>query len=315
MNRIESFICLIVCIVFSFSSCIKEDLENCPPETQPLRLVFSYEEAEAQAIRPDELQQATLFVFDGNDNFVTSWSLDSPVLNTSYEPDLKLLPGNYSFVVWFNLLSPYAVIPSPGDMPAGKTVKSQGKFQLEIPGTRVVNELETSLPLSLYGNKIESVKENAENIITIPVIQNTNRINITVNGLAPTDHTYRFEITDDNGNYTFDNDFAPCDPFSYISNTRYAPASSELAASLTVLKLAENRPHPVLKIQDQTTGEVLFPNREGVDTNLIRLLQLIYPENDFNKTHTYNIDILFIGTDIVVNGWKLNQSDNELTPD
>ncbi|GHT88629.1 hypothetical protein FACS189474_4200 [Bacteroidia bacterium] len=305
MNRIESFICMIVCVVFSLSSCIKEDLENCPPETQPLRLVFAYEEAETHAIHPDELQQATLFVFDENDHFVSSWSLDKPVLNTRYEPDLKLLPGNYSFVVWFNLLAPYAVTPSPGELLTGRTVRSQGKFQLEVPGTRIINEQETSLPLLLYGNKADLVKENAENIITIPVVQNTNRINITVNGLAPTDHTYRFEITDDNGNYTFDNDIAPCDPFSYVSDTRYSPASSQLNTSLTVLKLAENR-NPVLKIQDQTT--VLL------NADLVRLIQLIYPKNDFNKKHVYDIDILYIGTDVSVNGWKLNLSDDELFP-
>jgi len=42
------------------------------------------------------------------------------------------------------------------------------------------------------------------------------------------------------------------------------------------------------------------------------LLELVYPGNDFNKKHSYNLDILFAGTDIWINGWRLVPSDNEL---
>ena len=300
-------------MLLSLSSCIKEDISSCPPDPQGFQVLFSYlDEGGNDPVHPDELQKASLFVFNEREQCVAFWELNQPQLNTLYRPDIKLMPGNYYFVVWFNLLSPY-IIPSIQELIAGKTVRSNEKLFLEIPENRIVNEQEIHLPLSLYGDRDEGIR-GTESTVTIPVSQNTNKINISVNGLSPDAHTYRFTIEDDNGIYTFNNLFASCQLFSYVKDATYS--SNQLQASLTVLRLAADRPNPVLKIEDVTTGEILFPNQEGITNNLIQLIQLIYPDNDFNKRHVYTLDIMFVGSDIWINGWNLIPSDNnELTPE
>lgn len=320
-KTLQFVICPIVCLLLGLPSCIKDDLTNCPPVEQSLQVIFSCEDAAVPESQP-ELQNATLFVFDKNDVFVTSWRLDAshperPSLNKMYVPDFKLLPGEYHFVVWFDLLPPYSITPAVSGFLRGTTRIDQAAFQLEIPGNRTI---ETPLPRLLYGYKSGEIKTRSENILAIPVTQQTNTVNIVVTGLPPTTDEYLFRITDTNGNYTFLNAFADCEAFSYTDVNRISTASQTLTGSLTVLKLAENRPTPLLVIQNQTTGKQVFPRDNGADEqgNLIEIIRREHPGNDFDRTHTYTIHIDIDDTNVTVNvsvgGWNEKPSDNELSP-
>jgi hypothetical protein len=291
-----------------FSSCIKEDLTDCP---LPLQVVFSYENAHALA--QEDLKKATLFIFDTDNKPVTSWSVDNPVLNTVYEPDIELVPNTYNFVVWFNLLSPYECTPITGN-----SDKEGLEFRLQPPLSRQIDEPAFNLPVSLYGTTDDLIKkEERVHKVTIPVNQNTNRINLTVHGLLPAEDLYRFSITDNNGNYSFRNEFLPCDDFTYTTSALFSPGSTTLNASLTVLKLAKNHPSPLLTIRNETTGEVIFPQSEEIQNNLVQLILAAYPDNDFDQTHVYDIEISFttVGVTIQINGWNLIVFNNEMIPD
>ncbi|MDR0541198.1 MAG: FimB/Mfa2 family fimbrial subunit [Dysgonamonadaceae bacterium] len=305
------YLLITIGLTLALSSCIKENWEQCPGygKAQSLRIVFSHEDGTA-AIPPNELQNAILYVFDADNLLVDFREINNPKLNEAYEPDFTLAPGNYSFVVWFNPLSPYAVVPTTAHLSIGVTQKSEGKFQLQLPANRIVQEPATVLPLALYGRQQQVIAETGETTVIIPVIQQTNRIHITVNGLTPNAHTYRFAITDDNGIYTFDNAFAPCATFSYIAETQYS--GTQLSASLTVLRLSESHPTPVLTIMDADTQEMLFPHAGNIPNNLIELLKTIDPDNDFDQRHEYTIDIVFSGNDVWINGWKVVSSDTGL---
>lgn len=311
MNRILTYYsCVVLCVLLSLSSCIQGEISGiCPPEGREVQVLFLHEGTEEMdAGYQAGLNKAVLFVYDQDDRFIAYREINTPRLNETYQTGIGLDAGTYRFAVWFNPDSPYAFSPLPSDLAVGAAKASQ-HFLLQVPDNRMINEEETTLPLLLYGNK-EAMIKGTDNLVTIPVTRNTNTINISVGGLLPDDHDYRFEISDDNGIYTFDNDFSPCTRFSYTKGAKYE--SGTLGSSLTVLKLSGSRPGASLQILDATTGKVLFPNAKGITTSLVRLLELIYPGNDFDKRHNYDIEILFVGTDVLINGWKLVPSDNEL---
>jgi hypothetical protein len=314
MKRIESFICTVTCLLLVFSSCIKEDLTNCP---LPLQVVFSYENDNTFA--QDDLQEATLFIFDENHKLVTSWSLSNPVLNTVYTPGIELTPqNNYSFVVWFNLLPPYTYTPDFKSV-EGSPAEEDMAFRLQVPtATLDIGEPDFFLPVSLYGRTEDVISSEGVHTVVIPVKQNTNIINVSVHGLPPTTDSYLVSIQDDNGNYNFYNEFLPCEKFTYTEAVTFPPESEILNASLTVLRLAGNHPNPVLTIRNANTGNMIFPNKEGIQTNLIQLILAAYPQNDFDRTHVYNIEIFFtadMGITIKVNGWNVTESNDEIMPD
>lgn len=306
--------CMALCILLSLSSCIQGEISGiCPPEGNTLQVLFTHDGTEEMdAGNLAALSKAVLFVYDEHGRFITYREIGTPRLDETYQTGLALDAGMYRFIVWFNPDNPYAFSPVLNALASGHAKDSQ-QFLLQVPGDRIINENETTLPLLLYGNKEAVISNETGNLVVIPVTRNTNTVNISVAGLLPDDHAYRFEITDDNGIYTFDNEFYPCASFKYIKNVRYE--SGILGSSLTVLKLSGSRPGVSLKILDATTGKVLFPNATGITASLVRLLELVYPGNNFDKRHNYNIDILFVGTDILVNGWKLVPSDNVLIPE
>jgi len=312
----KHYIYILVGLALSLSACIYDNLDDCPPVDESIitQIKFLYDEAkEMETIPANELHTAMLYVFDLDNRLVAFSEIKNPRLNDMVYDDLFVLkPEKYLFVVWFNPQPPYFITPTVENLIKGTTLKNDGLFSLTIPPNRLVSSGIT-LPRSLYGREEKTIVNSANNLVEIPVYQNTNRINISVKGLLPTNHTYRFAITDNNGVYTFDNDLAVCPPFSYTSDTHYT--EEKLSTSLTVLRLVENRPtEPVLTIEDLSTGEFLFPGSINVTNNLIEIIRTIYPGNDFSKRHVYDIDIEFRGAEIWINGWKLVSADVELTP-
>ena len=312
MNKMKHYFCITVGLALSLSACIKEDISECLNE---IRVIFSYDEAGVIGTFPaNELHSAILYVFDLDNRLVDFCEINNPQLNVVQDVRFKLDPGQYSFVVWFNPRPPYAVFPSTGNLFVGTTLKSEGQFSLTIPSIREIAP-ETTLPPLLYGQKDETIIDADENRVVIPVIENTNRININVKGLPATTDTYRFAIRDNNGAYTFDNDFMEGFPaFAYIANTTYSPTGT-LSASLTVLKLAESR-SPELTLVNWDTDEELFPGSPNVTNNLVEIIRAVYPGNDFSKRHVYDIDIEFRegGMEVWINVWEPGSSNVILTP-
>ena len=307
MNKMKYCLWAMIGLVLSLSACIQEDMSQCGSEVQ---ICFSYnDDVGSRSIDSGELKKAMLYAFDSDNQLTYVQEILDPELDVFYT--IILDPDTYSFVVWFNPVAPYAITP----MEIGTTLKSEGQLSLEIPSTRRVQGSAVEFLPLLYGQKEEAIQKNEDNVVTIPVSENTNRINITVRGLIPTTHTYHVSIEDANGVYTFDNDFDDsCPTFSYVAETQYATDSDILKASLTVLRLAEDRPTPTLTIQDMDTGEILYPFCDETPDNLIELLQKLYPHNDFSKNHLYNIDIKFDETAVWINDWQVVSPDIILTP-
>ena len=315
MNRLYYFINILIAVSI-FSSCIKEDLSECDFRTEaPLRIAFTYD-AELTSGDLAEMELATVFLYDGNDNFVTLWTIENPRLNQEYSSPISVPPGNYSFVTWFNLHHPhYSVNPAENDSHSLKPNRRESHFALESNSN---NEITTRLPLSLHGSLINSTFTlKDEERFTIPLYRNSNLINVTLVGLEKTNHQYSVSINDNNGKYSFENNLLDCDDFSYKSIAGYSDESDFLKASLVVLKLDETR-SPALVVKDENTQTQIFPTSESSLNNIVQMILKANPNNDFTKNHRYDIEISFdtqMSVSITVNGWKLNSSNNEIIPD
>jgi hypothetical protein len=288
--------------------------DACPPVNFSPKIVFTCEgENDTEA---DAIQKATVYVFDKDNNYVKLWSMDNPRFDCEYIMNIDLPAGLYNFVVWFNQNPPYFSMPAFDKTPEVKSGKKDAELSLQIPPDRIINY---ALPPLFHGSSNEKEIKKKDQVITIPLTRNTNNIILTVNGLERTNDVFSFNITDNNGCYDFDNNFVPCTEFHYNATATFPAGSSTLAASMTILKLADNR-SPRLTFSNRTTGENLFPSYNGQENNLIKMIQQAYngKQLDFNSKHTFRITITFtvdMKASVTVDGWKIDESDYGVGPD
>lgn len=311
MKKLVYYIGILVCISIFLSSCIAEDTSDCPVDGIVPQLVLVPYEGSTPTIINDSLFSAQVYVFDELDRFVTTYQIQGrPQLNQTYTPNWILPYGKYSYIAWVN---DDAKSFKADPCVAGQSILNQTLLQLLVPQSKAIDNT-GNIPFLCYGHldnqELDSI---GSNIITIPIMQFVNRINVTVTGMnyapEPSDK-YTIAITDNNGTYGFDGAFASNDMFTYSTNGQ--DNGDNMVASLKVLRLSGDRPNPVITINDSTTGEQLF------SANLTQLILASNPNNDFDKTHVYNIviDNLFssdkeIPITITINDWIVDQSNNE----
>lgn len=301
---------LVICCMLLFHACISEDLSRCPPTIRLVRIYFSYtvEGAVAQAsITPADVDRINLFAFDKNGKFYGEWIDESPHLSPDYYIEASLAEGSYTLVVWGGLRASYIVTPNPMEVGVSKIGDSQLKLIRGADGT-----VTTTSHQLFFGNLLQVVVRPEENqIFRIGLEQNTNRINLRTEGFSASGDVYSLTITDDNGRYFFDNSFAPDERISYTTPCA-KDAQSQLSASLTVMRLDESRPHPILTLFDETTSQIVF------QANLIELLLKVASVGgviDFNTTHEFDIVLSFnpgLGITIIINGWNLTEDNQQI---
>jgi hypothetical protein len=298
------------------SSCIKEDLSDCPPSNQALQVIFTNAEGETPLIGDNDLQRLTLFIFDEKGNYLDLWIQDSPKLDSVYYPDIELSPGNYKFIVWSNILPNgnfYDVIGldksnSSPDVISPIIIEG-ASVDFLISNGRKQETLGEVFPVLAYGNKIADVQVADENRFIIPLRQNTNKVNLKVTGLSATDD-YVFSIVDNNESYDFDDRIIENKaPFSYETNL--IQNANDLTGSLFVLKLEKLRTIPLLKIYEKISDSEV---REIFSHGLIELISWGNPSYDFDTNHNHTITIDFWAGGMSINGWDVIPNDGEIEP-
>ena len=302
MKKIVYYIGILVCTNILLFSCIKEDMSDCPPDGfSPKIVLVPYN---GNTIDNNDLYSGKVYVLDElTGSVIDSYEIPGrPKLQTTYTPKWGLPVGRYTYVAWLNTDAQYFSVD-----------ERQLLLKFLVPKTQIVDKTDL-IPFLCYGN-IENAPLDSisDNLITIPVMQFTNKINLTVTGLknvSPQGDEYTFSINDNNGNYGFDGDFASCPAFTYSTTKR--SSADVFNASLTVLKLSGSRPNPTLTIKNNATGD-------EYSIGLIPLILSKIPTNDFDKTHIYNITISNpftreeeITITVTVNDWVDNQSNPDL---
>lgn len=312
-----SAVLILVSTLFAVSSCIKEDLSDCPPESASLRVRFSFDtDDDAGDVNlAGVTEKATLYIFDRNNRFVGQSSRNDIVVGQEYELDLNLAPDAYNFVVWINEDTPYYTTPAFSNSSA-TTDKGNATLKLELPANRTCD---FTLPRLRHSKADNEVITGKDHVIHFPLIQNTNTILFTVNGLKSTSDNYSFNIADNNGVYDFDNNFAYCEAINYTAATTFTQGLDVLNGTMSVFRLTETR-SPQLSFKNNTTGQTLYPSYAGQETNLIKLILKAYAGKtiNFDRRHVFRITLNFdakMSATILVDGWKVNESGSELYPD
>ncbi len=274
-----------------FAGCIQEDLSDCPPVG--IKVYFSYASTYApKGINPAEVDRIDLFVFDEQGIFLSQWSDETPQLSPDYYITISSLPeGDYQFIAWGGMHECYAAAPAV--FKVGQTTFAEAKLVLE----HLSSDIPAGLHPLFHAAKISHIDPVREQMVVMPLVQNHNTINLSTEGLPSSGDTFRFTITDNNGQYNFDNSFAPDVNFNYTTLCG-KDAQGQLQSTLTVLRLGADR-HPQLTVYNETEGTVLFTE------DLVKLINAA-GTIDFATTHDFDIRLKFhtdASVDVMVNGW------------
>lgn len=318
INPITGALPLILLCGSLFGSCIAEDLSDCP--NQQLQISFTFDDsAESVPTRSGGPHSVTLYAYGDNGQCAMMHDLEIESLNATATIDVSLTPGTYDFVAWVNHSNEYFELPHYEQFPSVRPTKDVSVLYLTIPATSTIDY---TLPRLLHGSASDQSVQNGAGRVDIPLVQNTNYIHFTVEGLDRTTSVYEFRVFDNNGAYSFDNEFAACTPFTYVSTARFADGGTTLDADMTLLRLAEGRT-PEFILRDRDTGKTIYPSQSDQETNLVKLIQKAYESQgksiDFDRQHVFDIKIKFSGgvdmdVTITVNGWEIIEDDSGLRP-
>ena len=308
---------LLVCMAL-LSSCIKENMSNCPEE---IRIYFDIStRAGNNGINPADIDMMHLYVFNDKGLFFGEYIDDSI---DEFGPDYyincsDLFPARYRFIAWGGKdKNCYSTYPEP--FVKGKTSFDEALLTLNHLGgtvSRVHHLFHSDLSATVTNEKVQR--------FIMPLTQHTNTINISTVGLPANNNEYTFEITDNNCSYLFDRSFTTCQQdaaFKYAASCE-KDEKNQLYSTLNVMRLAANRHTPQLQIINKSSGTALYP-KETQSGDLIELILKANPQNDFKTTHVYDIVLEFkssgdgdptnISVTIFINGWKVIEQNGDLS--
>lgn len=307
-------------------SCVAEDLSDCPRQKLRVTLSFEAETQGAPTRAGGETHAVTLYAYGDNGQCQLAHDFLIENLNSTTTLEVDLEPGTYDFVAWVNHKNKdfeyeHFKLSHYDRYPQVRPTKDVSRLDLNIPVSSIIDIDNRPLPLLLHGSVSGRQLQGGDEEVKIPLVQNTNYIYFTVEGLERTTDVYEFKVRDYNGAYTFENEFAACSPFSYVKTARFS-GNTLKTEKMTVLRLAKGRT-PEFSLRDRDTEKTLYPASSSHETNLIKLIENAYKDNgktiDFDKQHVFDIKIKFNGdvnmdVTITVNGWKINEDDIGLRP-
>lgn len=294
------------------TSCIAEDLSDCGKRLQ-LKVSFMFEPETDTRAADTETHRVALYAFDqeGYCQLVHEFDITGLDGVTTVDVDLERKP--YDFVVWVNSTGEHFSAPVFDDYPNTKPHRDVATLYFSVPQN---DEVRFTLPRLMHGAAYAYDLAQTD-VVKIPLVQNTNYINFTAEGLPATTDTYEFEVKDNNGAYTFDNGFDACRPFRYLSDATFG-SDTKLTAQMNTLRLAEGRT-PVFLFRNATTGKTLYPSSDKQETNLVKLIQKAYEGKtiDFDRKHTFDIRLKFdvnLGVTVTIDGWEVKEENGGLIP-
>lgn len=96
-------ISLLLLSTLLMTGCIGDNLDDCPPIiTDNLTIGFLYPDDNGTDIFSQQVNKVNLFVYDQQNNYVTSQRIDQSSLSTFAGTKLQLNPGTYRIVCWGN---------------------------------------------------------------------------------------------------------------------------------------------------------------------------------------------------------------------
>ncbi|MCD8301456.1 MAG: FimB/Mfa2 family fimbrial subunit [Prevotellaceae bacterium] len=204
-------------LILACPSCesIYDDLDACPQGVS-LHFVYDYNMEYADAF-PKKVDCLTLYVYDGEGNFVTSRTETGEALASgSYRMTLDLEPGDYHFVAYGGMACDKASFAPVSEPTQGSTLAS-----LQTRLRRSGDTSDEELHGFYFGDLDMTVTEGTATYDegTVYMMKNTNNVRVMLEQLSgepesPDDFT--FAITDDNTLFACDNSLIPNGTVTYL---------------------------------------------------------------------------------------------------
>lgn len=297
----------LVCAGLVASSCIREDLSDCPPDpTGPtyntlLLVTTDFELEERNSRGPadydwynNQIQTVTVYAFDSDDNFVTSWTGGAYRMGESYLVPMNFeQDGLYHFVAWTNDGDVYS--------PSHRAEELQGKTRSELSMSMNVPDGETfmqDIPHRHHG-VLESAEivSDQDNTHTIVISPHTYKTNFIVRGLPTGEGLYDVDVTDSNSQHTFGAELVDGhESYKHLRTLvqKPAPYDDEIAASMILLQIGDGT-ETMFEIVDTTADEVKYKG------DLLKTIKESYSLTDdelaemLEDIYEYDIIITFTG--------------------
>lgn len=292
----------------AFTSCIKENLEDCEDPQGNLRVTFKLDEI----VKPEtslldyNVNNIHVYVFDSGNQFVKAVN-GGTYTDEGYTIYMDLPGGNYHIVAWTNQGGIYKTNKTIEECEAEAVLKGELEYYLECnAGEALLDEI----PDMLFGKMSQQVINGQENHVVVPMTPNTYRVNVTVKGLPETADRFDFTITDDNSHYTFDNAIVGGKQEHYHLRS-CTQAHRELDVTFKTLRLGRDR-NPLFVFKNAASDKELY------NGCLVQTILNAYESSgqtvDFNVTHTFDIvlnyyefvenNVAKLGVTVTVNGWE-----------
>ncbi len=323
--------------MLALCSCVAEDLSDCPPPGAPLVVKTDHEAGRYLDTRADSrisrssdimewydcIENVTVYIFDGQDRFVTFWEGGAHNHGVDFEVplgELGLADGLYTFVVWTNR--------GLGCYVCNVYERSVGDHFDEFNIRAVIPEdghMENDFAHRHHGI-LENVRVSAGLVVdtdrnAIVIDPTVHRVNFSFSGLRPSGGGYSLTVSDSNPAHDFRNE-----PIGDQSEYHHIHSLTPLAAEGgTRAGEPVNFATSMLlqQLQDDTTTTMTLTDAGGEFEYSVDLVETIETvawlvagqQVDFDHTLEFDVAIDFSGNaaiGITVNGWYYRLNEYEL---
>ena len=322
---------ILLSLLFIATSCIDEDLSDCP---SGLSVGFTYnlynQDMEHANAFENVVSDMTLMVFDAEGTLVSQHIATSDDLkHNGYRIDVCCLPsGNYQLLVWGGIVN--------GSFVSDNLVEGSSKLDDVLVSLNTMQQgvSDTDLVPLFYGmGTLDNYKNTKFTRVEIPLVKNTNRFRILLQNVGNEDinpDAFSFEIIDKNTALNYKNELANDVEVVYSS---YAQGNASIQndkgeaevvkwvvfAELNTSKLFDNHSKTArLRIYNNET------EKEVLNVPLIELVLMMKNEK-FSKSitnqtyldriHNFNLTFFLSGGDvwmkthIIINDWVVRFND------
>jgi hypothetical protein len=252
---------LLAALALTISSCLRDNLDDCPsPYNVRLLVTTDYEKEHPGPTRTaaaigwyeDQIENVSVYVFDEDDRFVAMWSGPRYTLGETYEALFCLEEGkSYQFVAWTNSEGGIFTPSHLGDQLTGYS-RADLHIDLALPESRTLTTdmahrhrgTLDRVPVFTRATPGVSVNVSEHEIVLRP---HTYRVNFIVRGLDA-DMTefnrYDLKVTDSNASHNFTGALVADRQQEYfhsrtLAETPATRVADEIATSVILLQIGD----------------------------------------------------------------------------
>ncbi|MCC8035609.1 MAG: FimB/Mfa2 family fimbrial subunit [Rikenellaceae bacterium] len=292
----------------------KQNNDGCTERIQGLEVSFySRSRCQTEARYPEAVESILLCIFDGDGILAYYRYLEDVILDESYSVTLDTDPGLYTVVSWAGIDRECFETAAPEE---GTTTKEDILLSvIRADGTAsdlVGAEVYFGQSNAVYVQAGVAGGEADYRDVSVNLLEVTNRLEISVDGLPTRAEDYEITIESDDGSMTFDGEIAPDEPLIYRAAMSYGDGYVE--GVFTLLKLETGHSY-YIAVRNIVSGTELYYG------SLLGALLLKNPEVDLLCDHDFTIRFTaedkcdcgtYAITEIWVNNWLVHSYETDL---